>query len=307
MRVLVGRVFGIGNAVCSIPMIKAIRLLGHHVDVLVGSTPDDFGAREVFELARKFRHSDGYLVDDVHVDLAPGMYDLAIMSMPFDGRWREGEHFSATGTIYGKTRPDPSTEGFSSWKRHEVEYQMDVAREHLGFMGETPDCSFCDVVFPKPERVNCVYVGVGRKRDACGFWEKKHWGNENYIDLIRMILDDDVKNYVVMTGNAADCATSIMPIMRELPDFGPRVHLPCMDLHGSIMRLSQCSSYVGNDTGMMHAAASFDIPTLGIFRMPGASVKSRPWCTRWAVVDDTSEVSRCDVKTVFERWKELTR
>ena len=32
-----------------------------------------------------------------------------------------------------------------------------------------------------------VYLGVGRKRDAAGFWEKTNWGDENYAELVEKI------------------------------------------------------------------------------------------------------------------------
>lgn len=52
MKILVGKTFGIGNSVLSIPMIKLLSTLGS-VDVLIGSTIDDFGAFNVFNALKK--------------------------------------------------------------------------------------------------------------------------------------------------------------------------------------------------------------------------------------------------------------
>ena len=52
MKILVGKTFGIGNSVLSIPMIKLLSTLGS-VDVLIGSTNDDFGAFNVFNALKK--------------------------------------------------------------------------------------------------------------------------------------------------------------------------------------------------------------------------------------------------------------
>jgi hypothetical protein len=121
-------------------MLKAIASLGCTVDVLVGSTPDDVGALEVFIDLKAYANCIRHIWVD-RVGFEAPVYDLAIMSIPFDGRWRNGVDFQAKEVLDGRTRPDPSTTGLSSWKKHEVMYQLENAF-YLGYKGPIPDCSF---------------------------------------------------------------------------------------------------------------------------------------------------------------------
>lgn len=267
MKILIGAVFGIGNSIMRIPMIKAIHTLpGHSVDILVGSLPDDFGAYHI--LSKVVRPPAKVYIDSaLECD-----YDLAIMSMPFDGRWRNGVHFRAKEVWDGRTRPDPSTTGLVSWERHEIDYQMDHARA-LGFKDETPTTSFQT---PQPPSGK-FYLGVGYKKDAAGFWKVKHWGNENFAKLTQLLLERRPGYKVIMTGDQGDLIHSIGPISRMVSD--RRLEFQMTNLQQSIDILSTCCAYVGNDTGMMHVAASFAMPTLGLFFMGEKSVvKSAP---RW--------------------------
>jgi hypothetical protein len=127
VNILFGKCFGLGNAVMAVPAIKALSSMGHTVDVLIGSTRDDVGAMDVLlSLKNNYGCIRRIWVDSVNKSIEP--YDMAIMSIPFDGRWQNGTHFQARSVMDGRTRPDPSTTGLVSWKKHEVEYQMDNVR-----------------------------------------------------------------------------------------------------------------------------------------------------------------------------------
>lgn len=270
MKILVGAVFGIGNSIMRIPMIKALHNLPDvRVDILVGGLPDDFGA---FHILSKVNRPPAKVFIDSALE---GDYDLAIMSMPFDGRWRNGVHFRAKEVWDGRTRPDPSTTGLVSWERHEIDYQMDHARR-LGYTGPTPTTSFQSL----GERTQDIYVGVGYKKDAAGFWKVKHWGNENFAQFIEMMLKNDPDCRIISTGNMSDFVECLRPIKNLVaPDLQRRIDFRPTTLQESIDAISRCRLYVGNDTGMMHVAASFGLPTLGLFFMgPQSVVKSAP---RW--------------------------
>lgn len=289
MKLLVGKTFGIGNAVMAVPMLKALRSLGpDSLDVLVGSTPDDFGAWDVMHQLQR-----AGVIDALYVDSTPGFdgeierrrkYDYAVMAIPFDGRWRKGHshddrHFSAHAVIDGRPRPDPSTVGLSSWKKHEVEYQMENART-LGYEGETPTMDF--LFGARPMRPRHFYLGVGYKKDAAGFWKKKHWGNENFAAVAGMILAAHPENRVVMTGDMADGKLSIAPILDlvEQKHGGTRGRISWNStprLRDSFHVVSSCSAYVGNDTGMMHVAAAHGLPCSAVFRLENSITKNGPW------------------------------
>lgn len=272
MRILVGKCFGLGNAVMSVPMIRALGTIGS-VDVLAGDGPDDEGSIAVFlSLQRQG------VIDGLHLGSALGdEYDVAVMAIPFDGRWQNGVHFRAKRVLDCRPRPDFSPElGFSSWKKHEVEYQLDNARE-LGYVGSTPVLAFCN--HPPDFDSEIVYLGLGFKRDASSFWSAKHWGNERYVQFIRRCRELRPTVKFRATGNAADLVQTIVPIAREVGDLGPAVS----NIASAVSSVGACGSYFGNDTGMMHVAASFGMPTYGLMAYENVATKNRPWCEHWRV------------------------
>lgn len=289
MKILVGKCFGLGNAVMSVPMVRALATLGT-VDVLLGNTPDDGGSLDVFLHLQRLG-----VIHDVHlVNACTKRYDVAVMAIPFDGRWVNGTHFTADSVIDCRPRPDFSPVlGFSSWKRHEVQYQMDNAY-HLGFVGGVPSMSFA----PQPTEWDrdLVYLGLGFKRDADSFWSKKHWGNERFIDFIKRCRELRPQIRFRATGNAADIAQTIIPISREVGDLGSVT----ANITSAIEVVGRCGSYFGNDTGMMHVAASFDMPTFGLMAYENVATKNHPWCGRNTIHDFSSAES--DPQSVAEQF-----
>ena len=260
----------------AIPMIRAIQSLPDTtVDILVGCMPDDFGAHQVLS---KVVSGQGKLYTTVALEHP---YDVAVMAIPFDGRWHNGIHFNAKTVLDGRTRPDPSTTGLISWKKHEVLYQMENAHE-LGYSGQPPSMNFLGDSKVDREK---IYLGVGYKKDAAGFWKVKHWGNENYATLIKLLLDSNPSLHVIATGDAADLQLSIAPISRMVSDRRFEFKLSSRsNLDEAFRTVAGCGIYVGNDTGMMHVAAAAGLDVCGLFFMKNAYVKNRPWM-RWGKFD----------------------
>lgn len=296
LKILVCKTFGIGNAIMSIPMVKALATLGP-VDVLVGRTPDDNGAFDVFKMLKN--HFG--VIEDIHVDLVKKdiVYDVAVLAIPYDGRWVNGVHFKSKAVIDGRPRPDPSTMGFSSWKKHEVLYQMENA-EALGYKGEVPSMEF--FYPPQPFNQKTVYLGLGYKKDAAGFWKQKHWGNENYAKLVSLISESSDPYYVVTTGDMSDIQMTIKPIQdavgkEKLVLRHPTSLVACFDV------VARAHVYVGNDTGMMHVAASLGNRVIGIFNFENLSTKNHPYCERWHTFENwKNPVSPEEVFTKLEEF-----
>lgn len=264
MNILVGKTFGLGNAVMSVPMIKALTTLGN-VSILVGSSKDDKGAFEVFEQLKFAK-----IIEQIYIDYTPQMnFDIAIMAIPFDGRWKNGIHFFANSVLDCRPRPDFSPVlGFSSWKKHEYDYQMDNARE-IGYCGPIQSSSF--IFNPKKSNNNLIYLGLGFKRDAAGFWSKKHWGNARYTEFMQSI--HSLKRDVIFmtTGNEDDEKLS-----EELRKYGLKFFRT--NFVTAFNMASECGSYFGNDTGMMHVMASLNKPVYAMNAFDGAEIKNSPLC-----------------------------
>lgn len=295
MNILVGKTFGLGNAVLSIPMIKALSRLGT-VDVLIGSGPDDIGALDVMQCL----YGMG-IINSLFIDTATtgpiDVYDVAVMAIPFDGRWREGIHYRAKKTIDGRKRPgNVERLGFDMWEKHEVLYQMENARE-LGYdQPYDPDTSF--LAWDHPSRYgdrtdyDLVYLGIGFKRDHGGFGRSKNWGLENFIKFMGEVASLRPKTRFVSTGNFWDAIEVGIPLIKRFRDGA--FSFKETKLHKAFEILAPAGAYFGNDTGMMHVAASMGIPCHGIFLSEDLMRKNHPWGAGWTgnlLTDDPIKVA----------------
>lgn len=310
IQILFVRVFGIGNAVLSIPAIKCYRDAGCDVTVLVGSTKDDFGANQVLSRLPGVR-----VVGD-----QPGLirfedFDHIVLSMPYDGRYGTEANTNFPCEVHdGRPRPDPSTFGFSSWKKHEAKYQLEIAKEITGNVDALArtgtrypinpgdlDTSFWN------ESVTAgdfVYLGIGRKYDDAGFWDKKHWGDSNFIELAEMILERHPEKKIVCTGGLKDTTGTGRVLIDALSKHKERFKFAMhTDIQNSFRTIAACHSYVGNDTGMMHVAASMNKPVVAVFNFENTIVKNHPLCEKWRVLQGHDEPVEVDL--VYNSWKEL--
>lgn len=270
MKVLYGKCFGIGNAVMAIPALKALRELYPQacIDVMVGSLPDDCGAYDIMRLM-----VFGGIINNVYINKADDVYDIAIMAIPFDGRWHNGVHYKANKVIDGRTRPDPLTTGLVSWKKHEAEYQLDNIIE-LGYNNKIPDCSI-DLAF---EQENKLYLGVGYKKDANNFWSIKHFGNENFAELVNQLLSADKTLKIVSTGDIKDIQLTLSPIKKLVNN--SRFEIKQTNIIKSIGELGKCKVYFGNDTGMAHIAAALGVIPVVAYFMEYSSTKNYPFTNK---------------------------
>lgn len=265
----------------SVPAIKALSQIAE-VSVMIGSLPDDRGSFEVMNELLMAGIIKNLYIDKV---LLRDYFDIAVMSIPFDGRWQNGVHFNAHKVIDGRTRPDPTTTGLVSWKKHELEYQYDNIKD-LGYSGGLPSMSFLRKT-PNQPLPDTYYFGVGYKKDEAGFWKIKHWGNENYAELARLILDRNPHATICMTGDEKDYEFSISHIVRDVKSHRC-VFRPTVSLMESFRTVVSCRTYIGNDTGMMHVAASENRHGVGLFFLENSIVKNRPWCDNMVALDGSN-------------------
>lgn len=306
-RVLFGRVFGIGNAVMSVPAIKHYRdTPGFEVTVVVGTTPDDAGALDVLRMLQGVRVvTDAELMEHVtawsrHSGEMYPRFDHGVLSIPHDGRWGQLFPHICERVWDGRTRPDPSTTGFVSWERHEALYQLEVAEQVTGRQRQPGpiDPSFYD---HPVHQSKTVYLGVGYKRDVAGFWARKHWGDDNFVRFAELVLQRGDSYGVMVTGNADDMRS----IGRRLAALSPRVSVGMPPLGASISAVSQVGSYVGNDTGMMHVAASMGKPVVGIFNFEGTIQKNHPLCPNWSAMVGYGPDGPPTPRMVYDTWSEM--
>lgn len=283
MKCLIASCFGIGNAVMTIPLIKSIDCLDYEIDILIGTTSDDGGAKEIFSyLKNKY-------IKNIYENFAlEKEYDVAILSIPFDGRWKNGINFKAKKVLDGRTRPDPLTVGLISWEKHEVDYKLENAFL-LGYdlHNSTINHSFFEELDLKKEKEKdkFIYVGVGYKKDSNEFWRQKHWGTDNFSKFVSLILETNSLFNVVASGTLLDFKYDLNKIYSDNIIHRDRMFFFSKKLKDSIYALNNCDLYVGNDTGMMHVASSMNIPCIVPFFM-----------------SKSSEIKNCPYKTVYKTF-----
>lgn len=270
LKILVGKTFGIGNSILTVPLIKALSTIGE-VDVLIGSTNDDIGAISIFQMFKRWNSS--YL-KNVFIDRCPldREYDVAVMAIPFDGRWQNGLHFKAKTVMDGRKRPgNVERLGLDMWQKHEVEYQMENAAD-LGIETEVPSLQF----FERGKiDASLIYVGIGFKRDPGGFGLSKHFGTQRFIELMKYLRSKRPEMKFVSSGSIHDFTDVGSVIQKAIGDF---YSFQFVDLFRSMEIIGSCRAYIGNDTGMMHAAASCKMPTYALMALEGSQIKNPPLC-----------------------------
>jgi hypothetical protein len=297
MKILVGKTFGLGNAVLALPMVKALCTLGE-VTVLVGQTPDDVGAADVFQSLYRSafcpRNFKG-----VTTSAKDGHYDVAVMSIPFDGRWKNGVDFHADRVLDCRKRPgNVERLGFDMWEKHEVLYQMENATE-LGYEGPAPNSTFFS---GETLSDDLVYLGIGYKRDSGGFGRSKHFGTDSYAELMQAIRSRHAKAKFISTGSGVDFFEVGSKLTALVGDRSLYCHDPAPGFAYAFRTVANCSAYIGNDTGMMHVAAARDLPTHGIFISEDLIRKNRPWATEWRaslLTDSVDKIADVFVEMVW--------
>lgn len=116
------------------------------------------------------------------------------------------------------------------------------------------------------------------------------------MDLANLIVQSYEDVDIVVTCGYSEW-DEISRIRYECVDPG-RISVMASDFRTGLLSLERCDLYVGNDTGMMHAAASLEIPCISLFFMENAYIKNRPDGTNHTVVEDLSH--RVSSEEVFE-------
>ena len=119
--------------------------------------------------------------------------------------------------------------------------------------------AFAEALIPKGGPV----LGVGPSAN----WIGKSWPPENYIELIAWITGPKgpLPGARVAVFAAPGEEDQARPVLASVPE-GRRIDGIAKGNPGEVAAaLARCSLYVGNDSGLMHAAAAASVPTAGLF------------------------------------------
>ncbi len=131
----------------------------------------------------------------------------------------------------------------------------------------------------------------------------KTWAPERFAALVAALTADDgvcAGWRVALFGGPGDDVAAA-PLLAALPHalkiFG---EADLLTVHAALAR---CRAFIGNDSGLVHLAASTGIPALSIFG-PMDPARYGPWGGR-AVVAPDRDIANLEVVTVIEAFREL--
>lgn len=153
--------------------------------------------------------------------------------------------------------------GHINKKRHKVEQAAQIMNlshvpaPKLYFTDAQMD--FAKALVPDGDPV----LGIGPSAN----WIGKTWPSENFIELVEWITAEDgiMPNARVAVFAAPGEEEQALPVLNSIPK---ERQIDCIAKGNpaeAAAVLSRCDFYVGNDSGLMHAAAAAGVPTVGVF------------------------------------------
>ena len=124
-------------------------------------------------------------------------------------------------------------------------------------------------------------LGVGPSAN----WIGKTWPTDRFIEIVKWITSPDgiLPNARVAVFAAPGEEEQAQPVLESVPE---DKRIDCIakgDPGEAAAALSRCDFYIGNDSGLMHAAAAAKVPTVGLFG-PSYPHWYRPWGSHTAYV-----------------------
>ena len=108
-----------------------------------------------------------------------------------------------------------------------------------------------------------MVMGVGPSAN----WVGKTWPPENFIKVVEWMTSPDgpMPNARVAVFAAPGEEAQALPVLNAIP-LDRRIDGIAKGNPGEVAAaLSRCDFFIGNDSGLMHAAAAADVPTFGLF------------------------------------------
>lgn len=312
MKILVRATNWVGDAILSLPALRAIRAKWPDADLCVLARP------YVAELYRDQQIANRLLSYDPHglhrgwrgrerlaAELRNRRFDLAILLQnAFEAAWlawragipeRVGYAREARGILLTRSIPVPREHKIPA---HEQFYYLELLRR-AGWLDQLSPENWIDLKVSDAARRKAAetLVETGARPHAlrvaigagASYGSAKCWPPERFADLANRL----VNRYdcdVVLFGTAAEAGVSqaIVADLRRAPvDLTGKT--PIADLPAL---LSQCHLFIGNDSGAMHVAAAVGLPVVAIFG-PTDPDGTAPVTPRRTIVQEKPFCSPC--------------
>jgi len=294
-RALIVQKEGLGNSILTTPLVQALEKTGRFdlIDVLIDKNKStDIVFKDWGLIANIFDSED---ISRIGNNL---IYEYVFECHP---RHELPANIKYRHRLRIPVKPGGAIEYYWKFHKHEADYLLTMA-EKLGYSGKRPPLRKLagDRSCPIEAHANTVAIGIGYYKGVGKDWKNRHWGNENFRSLCAKLIDMGFKP--VLIGDSKDQETDGRFLETEnIESLCGKLPLPKL-----IYFISRCAAFIGNDTGLMHAAASQNIPVIGIF-VTTNSIKSYPLGDRCLAIggDKGRKYYNIPVETVISEFKKL--
>lgn len=122
---------------------------------------------------------------------------------------------------------------------------------------------------------------------------KRRWPPENFARLAELILSRvKAAEILVFCGPDEQGTARIIKSDALGGDYSESVHFPTGTLRDMAGLISRCNAFVSNDSGLMHIASAFNVPTVALFG-PTNPAWVRPWMTPNVVLTHCMRCGPC--------------
>jgi len=295
-KILVIRGGAIGDFILTLPVLSALRqqfpktqleVLGYpHIAQLsvAGGLADAVRSMEARPLAGFFARG-GILEPELQEYFASFAIIISYLYDP-DGIFEANVRRSCKGQfIAGPHRPDESksehaTAVFLEPLKRLAIFDPDVVPRLMVSQGRAPSGL-------QSKRI-AIHPGSGS--------EKKNWALEKWIQLAQQILDGNDVSLLVVGGEADTRKIDALKagLLSDRVEIAFNVPLPIL-----AQRLTECSLFIGHDSGITHLAAAAGVPTLVLWA-ESSEVIWKPLGAQVTLVRSPAGLSGLDVRTVAD-------
>lgn len=303
-RILVRATNWVGDAVMSLPALRAVRsrFPGAEITLLARPWVADVYAHESFandlilfkpsrgarDLAAKWKMSRDLSTRgfDLAV-LLPNSFEAAAMAVAAAIPLRAGYSRDGRGLLLTHAAKPPE---LGSIPRHESFYYMELLRQ-LGIVEKLPDeiVIRLERVPPAPTGLSGPVVGVS---PGAAFGGAKRWLPEGFAESAATVAREIGGSIAIFgTQDETDICDHVFQLISrsgiEVRDFGGKTNL-----REFVELAAGCRVFLTNDSGSMHIASALGIPTVTVF---GATdhVATGPTGNKARVVREPVECSPC--------------
>jgi heptosyltransferase-2 len=310
-KILIRSVNWVGDAVMTTPAIGVIRRHYPKTEITILAnpivaplfSPHDWVDRViVFDRAGRHKGVTGRLrlageLRRESFDLAiilPNSFDSALVPWLAGIPVRLGKNSDGRGLLL-TGRYSPGKDVVIS---HEVHYYLDLLR-HFGIAGDSGGLQlFCSLA--EEETANQRLAGYGITEDdflvginpGAAFGSAKRWYPDRFAEVAtRLAAEWNAK--IVVFGGPSETGISA--------EISRNISGTCIDLVGKTgMRelmalIRRCNFFVTNDSGPMHIAAAFGVPTVAVFGSTDHATTS-PYSDRAAIVRKDTPCAPCKLR-----------